>query len=284
MDGKQLRRLKPELDMFIARYLSHFGRVENHEHAGRFIQGLLGGQERRNIENVAEAVAGGVVRTMQKFVSQGCWDDGDVLGELRRHVVDMLDDEDAIINVDETGFAKKGTKSVGVKRQYSGTLGRVDNCQVAVFANYCSGRGHTLFDRRLYLPEEWADDQERRREAGVPEGVVFRTKPELALEMIQEAVSTGTPFRWVGGDSVYGDSPTFGQGVRALGKWCVLDSSSGARVWLKRPKRRKLGTHTSRGGRPRARATTKPISVAEAVATMPAICSKVANCARHSEQ
>lgn len=131
MDGKQVRRLKPELDMFIERYSPLFGRVENHEHAGRFIHGLLGGQERRNIENIAETVEGGVVRTMQKFVSQGCWDDAEVLGELRRHVVEMLDDDDAIINVDETGFAKKGTKSVGVKRQYSGTLGRVDNCQAA---------------------------------------------------------------------------------------------------------------------------------------------------------
>lgn len=271
MDEKQWRRLKPELDMFFERYIPLFGRVENHEHAGRFIHGLLGGQERRNIENIAEAVEGGVVRTMQKFVSQGCWDDGDVLGELRRHVVETLGDEEAIINVDETGFAKKGTKSVGVKRQYSGTLGRVDNCQVAVFANYCSGKEHTLIDRRLYLPEEWADDQQRRREAGVPDGVVFRTKPELALEMIQQAVSNGMPFRWVGGDSVYGDSPAFVQGVRALGKCYVLDSSSDARVWLERPKQRKLGTHTSRGGRPRKHATamTKPITVAEAVARLP---------------
>lgn len=271
MDGKQLRRLKPELDMFIERYLPHFGRVENHEHAGRFVHGLLGGQERRNIENIAEAVAGGVVRTMQKFVSQGCWDDGEVLGELRRHVVETFGDEDAIINVDETGFAKKGIKSVGVKRQYSGTLGRVDNCQVAVFANYCSAGGHTLIDRRLYLPEEWAGDAERRHEAGLPKGVIFRTKPELGLEMIQDAISNGIPFRWVGGDSVYGDSPTFVQGVRALGKWYVLDTSSDARVWLERPKQRKLGTHTSRGGRPRtrAKATSKPISVAEAVAELP---------------
>lgn len=118
---------------------------------------------------------------------------------------------------------------------------------MAVFANYCSGRGHTLIDRRLYLPQEWINDQERRREAGVPEGVAFRTKPELALEMIQAAVSAGIPFRWVGGDCVYGDSPAFVQGVRALGKWYVLDTSSDARVWFEEPRRRKPGTHTSRG-------------------------------------
>lgn len=270
MDGKQLRRLKPELDAFLERYFALFGRPENHEHAERFVHGLLGGQERRNIENVAEAVDGGVVRTMQKFVAQGCWECGDVLGELRSHVVETLGDDEGTINVDETGFPKKGTKSVGVKRQYSGTLGRVDNCQVGVLANYCSPKGHTLIDRRLFLPEEWAEDEERREEAGVPEGVVFRTKPELASEMVQTAVTQQIPFRWVGGDSVYGDSPTFVQSVRDLHKWYVLDTSSEARVWLSQPRRRKVGKSGPRGGRPRtrAKAISKPITVADAVARL----------------
>jgi SRSO17 transposase len=268
MDGKQLRQLKPELDLFLERYLPLFGRPENHEHAERFVQGLLGGQERRNTENVAEAVEGGVVRTMQKFVAQGCWEAADVLGELRRHVADAIGDDEGTINVDETGFPKKGNKSVGVKRQYSGTLGRVDNCQVGVFANYCSATGHTLIDRRLFLPEEWAEDKERREEAGVPESVAFCAKPELGLEMVQTAITHQVPFRWVGGDSVYGDSPTFVQGVRELGKWYVLDTSSDARVWLSKPRRRKVGSSGPRGGRPRkkAKAISKPITVAEAAA------------------
>ena len=117
MDGKQLRRLRPELEVFLDRYFPLFGRSENGGHAERFVQGLLGGSERRNTENVAEAVAGGVVRTMQKFVAQGCWESADVLGELRMHVSKVLGDSEGTINVDETGFAKKGTKSVGVKRQ-----------------------------------------------------------------------------------------------------------------------------------------------------------------------
>ena len=133
-------------------------------------------------------------------------------------MLEALADDDAVWNSDETGFPKKGTKSVGVKRQYSGTLGRTDNCQVAVFANYCSAKGHTFMDRRLFLPEEWADDRDRREEAGVPPGVIFRTKPQLALEMVAAAVAEGVPFRWVGGDGVYGDSPTFVQGVRLLGQ------------------------------------------------------------------
>jgi len=114
-------------------------------------------------------------------------------------------------------------------------LGRTDNCQVAVFANYCSVKGHTFMDRRLFLPEEWANDPARRAEAGVPEGVVFRTKPELALEMLTVAVAEGVPFRWVGGDSVYGDSPTFVQGVRQLGKWYVVDTACDNRVWTEAP-------------------------------------------------
>jgi len=198
MDGKQLRRLKPELDLFVERYLPWFGRSENQPHAVEFVHGLLGAAERRNIENIAQAVTGGVVRTLQKFISQGCWNAADVLAELQSHVAEVLGEAGATINVDETGFPKKGVKSVGVKRQYSGTLGRIDNCQVGVMANYCSSGGHTLIDRRLFLPEEWVTDSPRREEAGVPAGVIFRTKPELALEMVHSAVQAGMPFQWGG--------------------------------------------------------------------------------------
>jgi SRSO17 transposase len=264
MDGKQLRRLKPELDTFLDRYLPLFGREQNHEHAQRFVQGLLGGLERRNTENIAEVVEGGVVRTMQKFVAQGVWDDAVVLQEVRAHVAETLADDRGTINIDETGFPKKGKKSVGVKRQYSGTLGRVDNCQIGVCANYWSTKGHTFIDRKLYLPEEWCQDRQRREEAGVPDNVVFRTKPELGLEMIRTAVREEVPFQWVGGDSVYGDSPTFVQGVRELGKWYVLDVSSEARVWLEKPAMIKPARRTGR-----AKPESKPISVAEAVAQLP---------------
>lgn len=264
MDGKQLRRLKPELDMFLDRYLPLFGRDENHQHAQRFVQGLLGSQERRNTENIAEAVKGGVVRTIQKFIAQGVWEAGAVLQEMRVHVAETLGDQKGTINIDETGFPKKGKKSVGVKRQYSGTLGRVDNCQIGVFANYFSNQGHTFLDRRIYLPEEWCQDWQRREETGVPESVVFRTKPELGLEMIRTAVHEEVPFQWVGGDSVYGDSPTFVQGVRELGKWYVVDVSSEARVWVEEPQMVKAGRRGER-----EKPATKPISVPEAASQLP---------------
>jgi SRSO17 transposase len=259
MDGNQLRRLKPELDRFLERYLSCFGRAENQGHAQQLVQGLLDGSDRRNVENIAEGARGGVVRTLQKFVAEGCWRDRLVLDELRRDVVEALASDEGIVSADETGFPKKGTKSVGVQRQYAGILGRVDNCQIGVFLNYSSPSGHVLMDRRLFLPESWAEDRRRRREAGVPEGVVFRAKPELALEMVAEAVAAGVPFRWVGGDSVYGDSPTFVQGLRAFQKWYVLDVSSEAHVWLRCPKRTRSG-----------KAEERSISVAQAAARVPA--------------
>lgn len=236
MDEQQLLALKPELDRFLDRFAPLFGREENQAHLRRFVQGLLRGGERRNIENVAQAMSGGPVRSLQAFISTGVWPDAEALEVMRGLVLEALGDDDAVWNSDETGFPKKGDKSVGVKRQYSGTLGRTDNCQVAVFANYASSKGHTFMDRRLFLPEEWAGDPDRREAAGVPDAVAFRTKPQLALEMAANAVAEGVPFRWVGGDGVYGDSPTFVQGVRLLGKWYVPDSSADARVWTTEPR------------------------------------------------
>src|SRR3954447_17237199 len=193
MDESQLLALKPELDRFLDRYAPLFGRDENQAHARRFVQGLLHKGERRNIENIAEALDGGPVRSLQAFVTTGVWHDPEILAALRRDVVAVLAEEDAVWNSDETGFPKKGTKSVGVKRQYSGTLGRTDNCQIGVFANYSSSKGHTFLDRRLFLPEEWAGDPQRRKEAGIPDEVIFRTKPALALEMVAQAIAEGIP-------------------------------------------------------------------------------------------
>lgn len=271
MDVQELRRLKPELDLFLERYAPRFGRAEAQAHAGRFVQGLLLGGDRRSVENIAEAIDGAVVRSLQKFIGQAPWADDPLLEELQQHVIARLGDPDASLNVDETGFPKKGTQSVGVKRQYAGCLGRTDNCQVGVFVNYRSTAGHTLIDRRLFVPEEWAADRPRRAAAGVPAALVFRTKPELALELVQQAVSRELPCRWVTADSVYGDSPTFVQGVRGLGKWYVVDSSADARVWQAEPEVLPAGTKGPRG-RPstQPQVTTKPERVDEVVARLPA--------------
>ena len=130
MDEQQLKAMKPELDRFLDRYAPLFGHDGNQAHARRLVQGLLRGGDRRNTENIAEALDGGPVRSLQAFVTTGAWKDADVVAALRGQILDALGDEDAVWNSDETGFPKKGTKSVGVERQYSGTLGRTDNCQV----------------------------------------------------------------------------------------------------------------------------------------------------------
>jgi SRSO17 transposase len=271
MDVQALRQLKPELDLFLERYAPHFGRDEVQDHANRFVQGLLLGGDRRSVENIAEAIDGCVVRSLQKFIAQSPWSADEVIEELQRHVTEVPGDPDAVLNVDETGFPKKGTKSVGVKRQYAGCLGRTDNCQIGVCVNYCSAAGHTLIDRRLFVPAEWAGDPDRRQEAGVPESVVFRTKPELGVEMVQQALQRGLPFRWISADSIYGDSPTFVQSLRGLGKWYVVDTSSVSRVWLTEPEVIPAGTKG-----PRGRATTqpqvasKPERVDEVAARLPA--------------
>src|SRR5262249_37128032 len=144
MDEQELLALKPELDRFLEPFAPRFGRDENQAHARRFVQGLLRGGERRNAENIAQAMDGGPVRSLQACLTSGAWPDGEILKAIRRRAMEVLADEDAVWNSDETGFPKKGSKSVGVKRQYSGTLGRTDNCQVAVFANYSAAGGHTV--------------------------------------------------------------------------------------------------------------------------------------------
>lgn len=271
MDAEQLLALKPELDAYLDRYAPLFGREETQGNARRFLQGLLLGRERRNAENIAEAIEGSNVRTLQKFISQAAWDGAAVLGELARHVAQELGDPDATLCIDETGFPKKGTKSVGVKRQYAGCLGRTDNCQVGVFALYRSAAGHTLIDRRLFLPQEWASDGPRREEAGVPAGVVFRTKPELGLELVQEAAGRGLPFRWVTADSVYGESPTFVRGVRSLGKWYVADVGCSTTAWAEEPEVIPAGTRGVRSpAAAHPKAAAKPTRVDELAASLPA--------------
>jgi SRSO17 transposase len=235
MDEQQLLALKPELDRSLGRFAPLFGTEHNQAHARCFVQGLLHQGERKNSENIAQAIAGGNVRNLQAFITTGAWHDRQVLAQRRRDCLAVLAGDDAAWNSDETGFPKKGTRSAGVQRQYSGTLGRTDNCQVGVFANYCSAKGHSLMDRRLYLPREWAEDPARRAEAGVPDEVVFRTKPELALEVLADACAAGVPSRRVGGDSVYGDDLTFVRGARSLGKWYVLDIGADTLVWADEP-------------------------------------------------
>jgi len=161
------------------------------------------------------------------------WDADQVRDDLRGYVVAQLGDADAVLVLDETGFVKKGTKSVGVQRQYSGTAGRIENCQIGVFLGYASRHGHALIDRALYLPEVWANDPARRGAAGVPEDTAFATKPQLGRQMLARAFAAGVPCRWVTGDSVYGADYALRRCIEKSGRGYVLAVTSRQRLGFK---------------------------------------------------
>jgi SRSO17 transposase len=169
-----------------------------------YLKGLTSPCERKNGWQLAEWAQEPCPDGMQRLLNQALWDADAVRQELREYVVEQLGDTAAVLVIDETGFLKKGRKSVGVQRQYSGTAGRIENCQIGVFLAYTSPAGSALIDRALYLPQEWCNDQQRREEAGVPEAVQFATKPELARQMLERALDTSIPAAWVTGDAVYG--------------------------------------------------------------------------------
>ena len=182
-----------------------FRRPEPRRRSLDYLKRLLSPVERKNGWQLAEQAGDATPYGVQHLLSTYVWDADLVRDDLRDYVVEHLGDANGVLVVDETGFLKKGNKSVGVQRQYSGTAGRIENCQIGVFLTYATAQGRALLDRELYLPRVWADDLERRREAGVPEKVAFRTKPQLALRMLERAVESGVPFGWVTGDEVYGN-------------------------------------------------------------------------------
>ena len=188
-----------------ARIAHHFLRPEVRERAYRYLTGLLGEMGRKNSWQMAEAIGEVTPRGVQHLLNDAHWDPDAVREDLREYVVEHLGDEaSGVLIVDETGFLKKGEKSVGVARQYTGTAGKKENCQVGVFLCYASEEGAAFVDRALYLPKEWTDDPQRLSEAGVPEGVRFATKGELAKEMLRRAFEADVPARWVVADTVYG--------------------------------------------------------------------------------
>lgn len=181
-----------------------FRRAEVRQRAIRFLEGLMSGVERKNGWQLAEELGEHGPRGVQRLLAEADWDEEAVRDDLRAYVVEQLGEENAVLAVDETGFVKKGKKSAGVARQYSGTAGRRENSQVGVFLLYASSRGAAFLDRALYLPEEWTTDRVRCREAGIADGVQFATKGELAKQMLARAFAAGVPAQWVVGDTVYG--------------------------------------------------------------------------------
>lgn len=199
-----LNAVAPALDEVQTRIGPHFRRAEVRQRSRRFLEGLLAPVERKNGWQLAEELGERGPRGVQRLLSEADWDEQAVRDELRAYVLDSLAKEDGILVVDETGFLKKGRKLAGVARQYSGTAGRREHCQIGVFLLYASSKGAAFIDRELYLPEEWTADRVRCREAGIPDSVDFATKGELAHQMLERAFAAGVRAAWVVGDSVYG--------------------------------------------------------------------------------
>jgi SRSO17 transposase len=181
-----------------------FGRVEPRRRALAYLQGLLSQVERKNSWWLAEQAGEVTPDGMQRLLNGSGWDADGVRDDLREYVVEQLGNSGAVLVLDETGFVKKGDRSAGVQRQYTGTAGKHENCQVAVFLAYAAPGGVALVDRDLYLPKSWTDDRVRCQVAGVPEEVTFKTKPQLGQAMVERALAAGVPFGWVTGDTVYG--------------------------------------------------------------------------------
>ena len=211
-DLAQVAAWAAELEAVHCRVARHFARAEPRRRVLAYLRALLSPVERKNGWQIAEHAGEATPDGMQRLLAASCWDADRVRDEVRTYVLEHLADPLAVLAVDETGFLKKGRASVGVQRQYSGTAGRIDNCQLGVFLAYTSRRGRALLDRELYLPEEWAADPERCAAAGIPGEVGFRTKPQLARRMLERAFAAGVAATWVVGDEVYG-------GDRALRRW-----------------------------------------------------------------
>ena len=201
-----LDRVVAELDSLMSRIGSRFARSEPRQRAREYVSGLLAGLERKNGWTLAERAGEGCPDGMQRLLRKADWDVEGVRDDVRDYVVEHLGDSDAVLAGDETGFLKKGTKSAGVQRQYSGTAGRTENCQIGVFLAYASKQGHALIDRELYIPESWTSDRERCRDAGIPDEVEFATKPRLMIAMLERALAAKVPFGWFTADEAYGQA------------------------------------------------------------------------------
>jgi SRSO17 transposase len=224
-------RWRTEFSAVLDRIAPRFARYEPLRRAGELMAGMVSGLDRKNCWTIAEHRGSATPDGLQHLLARASWDADAVRDDLRDYVVDAFGDPGAILVVDETGDVKKGTATVGVQRQYSGTAGRIENSQVAVYLTYAAPRGHALIDRALYLPKSWTEDSDRCEVAGIPQDDRgFATKPTLATALIDRAVAAEVPAGWVAGDEVYGADPRLRAGVRGHGLGYVLAIAANRRV------------------------------------------------------
>ena len=211
---------------------SLFARSESCARAIAYLAALLSPAERKNSWQLAEITGDTTPYAFQHLLGRADWDPDALRDRLRTYVTDYLAAPDAVGVLDETGFLKKGTHSAGVARQYSGTAGRIENCQIGVFLAYATAQGQTLLDRELYLPADWTNDRERCRRAGIPEDRSFATKPALAIQMLARTAAAGVALAWVTGDCIYGDDRKLRRWLEQHSQAYVLAVSGKETVWL----------------------------------------------------
>lgn len=234
---KDIHQMVAELEKYYQVFRTAFERSDQAARGWIYLKGLLSDLPRKVTERIALRF-GVNVRSMQHFIGQSPWSSEAILERHQALVVETLGEEDGVLLVDESGMLKQGEHSVGVARQWCGSVGKVANSQVGVYLGYASRKGHSMLDARLFLPEEWFAEThtEMRQACGVPEELSYQTKPEIALELLENALQRGKlPFKWVVADELYGDSPDFRDGIAALNKWYFVEVRCTTRIWLERP-------------------------------------------------
>ncbi len=211
-----VRNWGSEVDAIARRIGARFARSETRDRVRAYLVGLLGPARRKNSWQVAEQIGDADPYGVQYLLGRSDWDPEKVRDDLRDYVVETLGDADAVLILDETGFLKKGTHSAGVARQYTGTAGRIENAQVGVSLAYAGSHGHTLIDRRVYLPKSWTDDRQRCEQAAIPDTIEFATRSELADAMVTAAIEAGVPARWAAADKAYGNNTKLRARLREL--------------------------------------------------------------------
>jgi len=232
-----IRKMTDELERYYQAYEPFFERHDQAAHGWVYLQGLLSDLPRKVTERIALR-SGQCVRSLQHFIGQSPWECEGFLKKQQDLVVETLGEPDGVLLVDESGMPKQGACSVGVSRQYCGSVGKLANSQIGVYLGYASRKGHSFLDARLFLPEKWfaASHQDLRRACGVPAELKHQTKPEIALEMLQKALQRGNlPCKWVAADELYGDAPAFRDGIAALDKWYFVEVRCTTGLWLERP-------------------------------------------------
>lgn len=236
---EDVEAIAPQLREFLAEFDGCFSRSEPRENLHRYLVGQFSQVERKSIEPIARQVEGGEVRSMQRFISDVVWDEAEIIKKHHALVGNDMADPAGVVIFDESGIVKKGEDSAGVAKQYCGSVGKVENCQVGVFAAYASPQGYALLDSKLFVPEKWfeAGFEDRRKKCKFPEGLTFKTKPKLAVEMLEQIEeSDALPFKYVVADSIYGVSPHFiGAIEQRIGLTYFVQVPSDTLCWMQQP-------------------------------------------------